>query len=68
MNIEELEINEHAWVLHKHEKSLIMVLRTTHGLEVCGAWECGLDENNVTLITKIPKPADFKSFPLYYGD
>lgn len=47
---------------------LLVVMRVCDGwYEVCGPWELGIADRDITLVERIQKPDGFDDLPLYYG-
>jgi hypothetical protein len=56
---------DHYWALAGSQ--LLVVMDAGDRFEVCGAWECGMWENQLTLLEKIPRPAGHEKTELYYA-
>ena len=57
-------IGQHYWAISKGEA--VVVLACRKGYQVCGAWECGMSEDEVQLVDYIDTPRSLERTKLYY--
>lgn len=62
---EKLEVGQHLWVKDTDGK-LIMCMKDKFGLEVCGPWECGINDENLKIIELVSIPKGYAVKDLYY--
>lgn len=65
IEFKDMKIGQHAWAV-SNGKLLMVAKLSDSRLEVCGAWECGISENDCTIIELVNPPVGHESTPLYY--
>jgi hypothetical protein len=64
---DEAKQGTHYWAQSVSGKQILIVLLDSYGsYQVCGAWECGIRDTEITLISEIPKPSGYEKRELYY--
>lgn len=64
---DEVVVGEHYWALMGETDELVVVMYVKSGFfEVCGAWECGVGWDDLTVVSHIPKPEGYEDRGLYY--
>ena len=61
---DKIEYGQHLWGLLDEE--LAIVAKDNIGFTICGAWECIIPFENITLIELINKPENYKNTEYYY--
>jgi hypothetical protein len=62
----ETQNGKHYWAINK-DFGMMIVLKTRNRYQVCGAWACGIDENEINIIEEIAEPDGYRGHNLYYA-
>jgi len=61
------EKGEHYWAIFRADDTLLVVIKTSRGYDVCGPYQHGVSEDEIDIIQKIEKPKRHKWRRLLYG-